>query len=241
MHARGKYACAVVLSLLSGCTHDTAALDNFSRAYTEFLDQEARTEASSLLPVLFDPTKGPLHKQEPGDPYYVALRAVFDEHASRETRVKQAHEALQADRRIITPMMDNFSTEIERLDQTVLRLVEAANSIRDSQTRSDAVGISRRAREIQTGFASLRELYADEFSKRRRILERVIDDGGTMRTSRMFEQDATAIEADRKRGDQGRAAVESAVSSLKDAFSALKGKVGLREFPRNWTRSGGAD
>ncbi len=132
------------------------------------------------------------------------------------------------------PMMDALSTDIERLDGTVLRLVEIANSIRDRDTRSDAISVSRQARDVQAQFSSLRELLADGFEKRRRVLERVIEDGGNVQISAPSHRDAATITADAKRAEECRDVIKTGMTGLKDAFSALKGKTGLQAFPSKW-------
>ncbi len=240
VRARVPLVVAVLLSV-NGCSRDTAALDNFSWAYTAFLNQERDTNGASLVPVVFDQRKGALHEHYGGDAYWIALHDALDDRASRTSRLKQAQEALNADHATIAGMMDAFSTEIDRLDGTVLRLVETANSIRDGDARSDAMSVSRQARDVQARFAALRELLADAFEKRRRVLERVVEDGGNVQMSSLLQRDGATITTDAKQAEECRDAIRTGMAALKDAFSALKGKTGLQAFPSKWVADGAAN
>jgi hypothetical protein len=221
------FAC---LLALSGCSRNGDTLDRFSRAYTAFLNQEFATKGSSLLPVVFNlENEGPMSGFVGADAYWTELRSALDIHASNSARLEHARNAINEDRTTIVKMMDAFSSEIGRLDGTVSQLIEIANSIRDPEYRSDAVGVSQRAREVQAGFASLRALYAEAFDRRRRVLERIVEDRGATLISPLLKQDSERISAVANRAEECRTATDLAMAGLKDAFSALTGKAGLKK------------
>lgn len=139
-------ACVLVLS---GCSRDGEALGRFSRACTAFLDKEYNIRITSIAPVLDAEKQGT---------YWTELRGAVDVHAPNKTRWEHARSALNADSTSISNMMEFFNSDLDRLDRSVLQLVEIANSIRNREYREDAIAVSRQEREVQSAFASLRTL-----------------------------------------------------------------------------------
>lgn len=247
LSVQGKFLLLPFVLALSGCSRDPEALDRFSRAYTAFLNEEFLTLGRSLVPVVRDlekegrrrqfydyqgnPIDPPPREGAAADTYWTELRSALDVRGSNTERLEHARNAINADRATITKMMDDFASEIDRLDGAVSQLIEIANSIQDREYRADAVGVSQRAREVQAGFASLRALYAEAFERRLRVLGRIVEDGGAIRVSPLLKQDSEKLSAVTGKAEECRTRNDVAMAGLRDAFGALAGKSRLKKFP----------
>ena len=132
--------------------------------------------------------------------------------------------------------MDTFATGVNRLDEAVLKLVEAANAIPDDGCRENAIAVARHAREIQAAYASIRTQHAEGFYNRRRALERIIEDDGAIRYM-LLKYDGEKIVAATNKVEESRATITSAMAGLKDGFSALAGKANLKKYPSKYDES----
>jgi hypothetical protein len=211
---------------LSGCSRDDEVLDRFSRAYTAFLNTEYDTRITSLVPIVDVEKQGT---------YWTELQGALDLHATNKVRREHAAGAINAESNFINTMFDSFSSDLDNLDRAVLLLVEIANSIRNREYREASIAVSQRAREVQSAFASLRTLYSEGFAQRRKVLEKIVADGGVIQPALLFfKQDLVrnaAIATEQKNVEQQ---LSSTMGRLKDAFSAPTGKAGLKRYPSKW-------
>jgi len=198
------------------------ALDRFSHAYTNFLNEEFDVGVHSLLPMISDNEKG-------FGPYWIELQAALDVKAPNSARTRHATNAVEKYKTNVVEMMDEFSAGIDRLDGKVLELVEAANAIRDGESRQKAVEISRKAREIQAAYASIRLRQIEGFDNRGKVLEDIIERGGVINYIQL-KYGVDKIAAAMKKLEEEKAVVASATSDLKDGFSALAGSANLTKY-----------
>jgi predicted nuclease with TOPRIM domain len=215
-------ACVLVLS---GCSRDGETLDTFSRAYTAFSDVSGDTRVASIV-VIFNDKK---------QAYWTELEGTLDQHASNKARLEHARAALKAESETIDGRFDAFNSALESLDRAVMQLVEIANSVRDREYREGAIGVSQRAREVHSAFESLRRLYTEAFSRRRKILEGIVADGGDLVPGiRRVKADAERITEIANEQEAVEQQLSSATDRLKDAFSALTGRAALKTYPSKW-------
>lgn len=200
-------------------------LDRFSRAYAAFSDVSGEARVASLA-IIYNDKK---------QPYWTELDGALDPHASREARLEHARAALKAESEIIDSRFDVFNSSLNNLKHAVAQLVEIANSVGDRDYREDAIEVSRRAREVNSAFDSLRRLYSEAFGHRRKILEGIIMDGGDLVPAIMrFKEEALRINAIAKEQDAVEQQLSSATDRLKDGFSTLTGRAGLKTYPSKW-------
>jgi len=149
---RRTLALLACLLVLSGCSRDADTLEKFSRAYSAFLDVSGDTRVASIV-IIFDDKK-------PGS-YWAELRGALDQHASSKARLEHATTAIKAESETIDSRFDAFNSAFENLDHAVAQLVEIANSVENREYREDAIGVSQRAREVHSAYASLSRLYVE--------------------------------------------------------------------------------
>jgi hypothetical protein len=224
MSAAGLFC--VLLSLTS-CHRDAEPLDRLSHAFTSFLDRYFDTEVSSFVPLIGD---------NPNNPYWDRLEAALNMKATNALRARAASECITAYDTRVSPWMDQFSEATGKLDAAVLELIESANSIHDQEWRTASLVIAKSAREAQINFAAIHELASKRFELQMKIMHGLIDNGGDIMM--LFQSDARGSEENSreiarisKDIDARRAGLATAKQSARDAFSALKGKTGLREHP----------
>jgi len=197
-----------------------------SIAYTSFLDAAYDTRITSLVPILDAEKKGS---------YWTELKGALDLRATNSVRKEHATAAIYAESNFIDGMFDAFNADLDNLDRAVSQVIETANSIRNREYRGGAVAVSQRAREVQSGYASLRTLYIEGFSRKRIILDKIVADGGAIRPAILslgndFER-LSAIAAEQKDVEKQ---LSLTMDHLKDAFSALRGAAGFKKYPSKW-------
>jgi hypothetical protein len=163
------------------------------------------------------------------------LQGVLDLRATNSVRKEHAAAAIYAESNFTIGMFDAFNADLDNLDRGVSQVIETASSIRNREYREGAVAVSQRAREVQSGYASLRTLYIEGFSRRREILEKIVVDGGAIQPAVFslgndFKRNS-AIAAEQKDVEKQ---LSLTMDRLKDAFSALRGAAGFKKYPSKW-------
>lgn len=211
------------LLLLSSCHRDAEPLDRLSHAYTSFLDSYFDTEVASLVPLVGD---------NPNYPYWERLGAALNLATTSALRVRAASECIAAYDGTVVPMMDRLFEANDKLDKAVSELIESANAIHDQEWRAEALAIAKSAREAQVSFTSVHQLAGKRFGLQITLMKGLVANGGDMvalfRSSGKRESDEVVQIS--KDIDDRRAALATAKQSVRDEFSALKGKTGLREY-----------
>lgn len=217
----------ITLGLLqAGCStdifnRDAEALDKFSRAYTDFRNAAYDAEIDlQLLASNVDPFG-----------FYKELRRALDARGTNSSRLEHASTATALYDKAIIKALEVCGVSLDKMDRGVLQLVETANSIPSTEFRVDASVIAKAAREIHSAFGALHNLWAKRLRLQADVLTDITLDSGQMRATFLF----------RKRGDEATAItaeIETAArhsigasQRLKDAFSAMKGKAKLKEYP----------
>jgi hypothetical protein len=212
----------VCVMVLGGCSKDGDTLDRFSRSYTAFSDVSGDARVASIV-VIFNDKK---------QAYWTELGGALDRRTSDKARLEHARAALKAESETIDSRFDVFNLALGNLDRAVDQLVETANSVRDREHREDAIAVSQRARDVYSAFASLRGLYSEAFSHRRKVLEGIVADRGDLDLAIMqFKEEAARVSAIAKEQEAVEQQLSAATGRLKDAFSALTGKAGLKRYP----------
>ncbi len=160
----------------------------------------------------------------------VELRNALNVRATNKARVEHARTAITLDGSSVTNLLASFSGDIESLDNSVLRLVESTNAIRNGEYIEYAIAVSKEARDVQSTFALLRNLYIDAFRLRREILEEVIENDGSLYHGRPMAlasnhirrlmQNSPKISGIAHQQKTAEQHIETAMGRLKDAFRA---------------------
>jgi len=212
--------------LLAGCStdifnRDAEALDKFSRAYTEFRNAAYDSEidlqvtASNVDPFGF----------------WRELRGALDVRGNNSSRLEHATSAKTLYGTAIIKALEVCGVSLDNMDKAVLQLVETANGIRSTEFRTDASGVAKAAREIHSAFGTLHDLLEKRLQLQADVLTDITLDGGQFRATPLFRRrgdDANRITAEIEAISQRST---EASQRLKDAFSALKGKAKLKDYP----------
>jgi hypothetical protein len=223
---------AVTALVLTSCSRDSEVLDRLSRSYSSFLDTEENAEVASYIPLISS-------EENPNNQFWAHLNAALNTAASNAARVQSASACIAAYNGVVGSYVDHFSDEIQNLDRAVLDLIETANAVhnheyRIHEYRNGALEVARAAREVQINFASMYELLVGRFGVQRSTMERLMGNGGdvvTLLSSRSGREAAQEVKRMSKEIDARRSSVAAAKQKCRDAFSALKGKAGLKAYP----------
>jgi hypothetical protein len=217
-----------VAILLAGCsldpfTGDSEALDRFSRAYTEFLDNvETPYDLMSYVGEDNDPAG-----------YWTLFTSAFDLSLTDSGRLVAAESAIATYDKFMPKTLDAAADEVEKLDKEVQRLFETANAIHNQDYRDTAVQVAKYAREAQTSVASMQALVDRRTRLQRQTLSDVVSVNGSLvrvlNTPTMRARADETIKINRELQDPAR--TSPALQNLKDTFSALKGKTNLKVYP----------
>jgi hypothetical protein len=116
-------------------------------------------------------------------------------------------------------------------------LIETANAVHDREYRSDALEVAKSAREAQANLAAMYQLEVGRFSVQRNLMERLVANGGNLvaviTSDRGGSQDMTRMT---REIEERRTSLTSAEQKYRDAFSALKGKAGLKQYATKYKK-----
>ncbi|MGA2774251.1 MAG: hypothetical protein ABSG26_25980 [Bryobacteraceae bacterium] len=229
MKALAKCLWAATGLLLAGCGRDAEVLDRFSRSYTSFLDAEGDASIASYVPVIRS-------EDNPNNPFWKHLRAALDA-ASSAARVQSASAGIADYDRVVDPYLDHFAELVGNLDKSVLGLIEIANAIHDREYRNDALEVAKSAREAQGDLATICHLLVKRFSVQRKVMEGIVANGGNLVAVIGSDPEASRDAAGLTRTiEECRTSLTSAERKYRDAFSALKGKAGLKQYAAKYER-----
>jgi hypothetical protein len=175
----------------------------------------------------------PIVNPEKEGTYWTELVRAADLHVTNPVRKKHAASALYAESNYINGMFNAFNSDLDNLDRAVSQLIEKANAIRNREYREGAVIVSQRAREVHSGYASLRALYSLGFSTRRGYLEKIVAEDGSIQPVEVLNN-YNAISPLVAEQEDVEKQLSLSMDRLKDAFSALKGAAGFKAYPSKW-------
>jgi predicted ester cyclase len=116
-------------------------------------------------------------------------------------------------------------------DKAVLALIESANSIHDQEWRNDALTVAKEARTAQVSFASMQQSMVKRFGLQRKAMEGLVANGGDLVALVRFDaKSSSEVVSLSKDIDNLGTSAESANRNARDVFSALKGKIGMKEY-----------
>lgn len=206
---------------------DRDALNKFSRAYTEFRNIGADTEA------VRDVYLGP---EIDSFGFWAASNEAFatDPGSNDAGRLEMARSAIVSYDQSMPRSLEKFSDQVGKLDKAVGQLFETANAIHNRKYREDAVQIAKYAREAQASVALVQTLEDQRLRYQRQALSDVVNADGSL--ARAFRASAMEMELNEinKISEEIQDAAKrstAAMQNLKDTFSALKGKTNLKAYP----------
>ena len=214
-------ACSLESCRIGVGKSDADSLDRLAHAYTDLLNSASSAEAAEYL-VAPEPDRFG---------YWSERRHALDSDATNTGRLRHAVKALDLNKYEISKSMEAYRISLDEMDKAVQRLVEIANSIQKPEYRADAVEIAKTARETHSAMWDVELQLAKNFQLQTNLLRDIAEGGGGLPSAlvlrRVIEDDKTINLDLQTAGDRSRIAV----GKLKDAFSALKGKSSMKEYP----------
>lgn len=211
----------IFLLILAACARDQERLDQFSRAYTDFMNVGDTVDTCYRMPT------------EHESDYWQSVTGALITTAPRDARARSATGAVEAYRIKVVPLMAACGEFLGKMDTTIGRLVETANGILDEQSRSKAVECAKQARSMYTAFASLHSLYQQRFDIQLSLLRHMIANNGDYPPASSFKRGGDEIAGLVKESDVKWQQAVAAELTVRDLFSALKGHTGLKSYPTN--------
>ncbi len=216
----------ISISVLAGCStdllnRDGETLDRFSHAYADFQNAAYAAEISAHVSAGNEDPFG----------FWRELRGALDVRGTNSTRIEHATTAAAVYGSVMTKAMERWGTDIDKVDESVLRLVETANSIHSAEYRADAVEVAKAARVVHSALESLHDLWQKRLGIQVAVLQDIVLDGGHMRATPLLLSRGEEVKTINADIEAAARRSSEAARKLKDAFSALKGKSGMKEYP----------
>lgn len=215
----------VLTGMFTGCSADPLnmddeSLDRFSHAYADFRSAAYAAEISAHVSAADEDPFG----------FWRELRGALDVRGTNSSRVGHATAAKELYGSAMAKAVDQWETDIDKVDESVLHLVETANAIHTAEYRADAVEVAKAARVIHSAFESAHNLWKKRLGIQIDILRTVLLDGGHIQATPLFTSRAEQVKAISADIEAAAQRSSEAAQKLRDAFSALKGKSGVKEY-----------
>lgn len=204
----------------------------FVHSYSDFRDQQYDAYIYSYVPVI------DASSETKEENYFTYLDKAVDTKQTNNFRKSNAEQALSIYGSINQKAMDTFSERIGRLDSATSRLVEDANKINNDKYRTDAIEITKYARQIQQNYESLRLKYVERFNLQTKLLEELVSNGGDIFILGIILKDG-ATKIPKINDDISSLTEETNKISQKmdDLYFSLKGRADLKDYPNKFTEN----
>lgn len=217
---------SVIVFLFSSKFSERNKIERFSSGFKNYQQVISDVSVASLLAIV-DYSKDTCPEEYCGkDNFFSYLQKAIDFQDSNSNRAKNARLAIQS-YETNQRFLDNFDSKNDQLDKNISEMLEIASSLKDVESREEALLLVKEMRSLYQIYEKLRVNEFSIFAIQRELLEKMVKENGAIPDLAYLQKGGGNIAELKAEQEKMFNEAKKLKQEIEDLFSVYKGRHGL--------------